>query len=200
MPICLPDPPVLTTSAGLEGWGAQLETQTAQCRWSHEGKTHNVHLWEQKVVKLVLWRFQPTLKGNQVLVQSNNMTMVTYLKNPEETRSLALYSETMEIMMWAEYFLLSLRVFHIRGDLNQKLDWLSRHKVNNSKWCLNKKFLICHSDIWPVFNWPIYKLYKWKEAKILHRQTSDPWEQMPSYTFGCRMYFIHFHHWGIWSR
>lgn len=45
----------------------------------------------------------------------------------------------MEIMQWVELFFLSMRAVHLKGDLNQKADRLSSHKVNNSKWCLNQE-------------------------------------------------------------
>lgn len=45
----------------------------------------------------------------------------------------------MEIMRRVEQFLLSLRALHIKGDLNQQADWVSRCRVNNSDWCLNQE-------------------------------------------------------------
>lgn len=47
--------------------------------------------------------------------------------------------EKMERMRLAEQVHLSLRAIHIKRDLNQKADWLSMYRVNNSEWSLSQE-------------------------------------------------------------
>lgn len=40
----------------------------------------------------------------------------------------------MEIKEWADNNLSFIRAIHIKGQLNQKADWLSSHAIHNSEW------------------------------------------------------------------
>lgn len=110
-----------------------METQTIQGLWGEEEKAnrHSINLLELRAVKLALQRFHPTLRRNRVLVKSDNMTMVAYLNSQGGTRTPALPAEAMEIMRWAEQFLLSFRVIHIEEDLNQKAQQAHGQKLSD---------------------------------------------------------------------
>ncbi|XP_039178069.1 uncharacterized protein LOC120298392 [Crotalus tigris] len=59
---------VLTTDTSLFGWGAHLQYQIAQGRWSKEDLKHNINWLELRAIHLALCHFSHKVRGQHVLV------------------------------------------------------------------------------------------------------------------------------------
>ncbi|XP_077331855.1 uncharacterized protein LOC143974400 [Lithobates pipiens] len=135
-------PPVsvrITTDASAWGWGAHLGSKVAQGCW---GKTQSQRLanWrELQAVWEALRVFARDLKDHHVQVLSDSIVAVSYLNKQGGTRCPSLIKLTSTIMHWAEENLKSVSAVHLKGVDNHLADFLSRHRVYESEWSLNRE-------------------------------------------------------------
>lgn len=72
---------VLSTDASNLGWGALCEGRPAFGSWSHEESHLHINCLEMLAVERALQSFQAILEGRHVLVQSDSMTVVSYINH-----------------------------------------------------------------------------------------------------------------------
>lgn len=128
---------VVTMDASLFGWGSHLDNQVAQGQWSLGELLNDINWLELRVAHLALQHFQPMLTGQHVLLMTDNVTAKAHVNCQGGTLSKALMHKAMELCIWAEKHLHSLRVEHISGVANAHADWLSCMTIDQSEWHLH---------------------------------------------------------------
>lgn len=139
---------VFTTDASNSGWGALLEANPASGFWSAPERRLHINCLELLAVFLALKTFLPAIRRHHVLVRMNNTTVVAYINRQGGLRSLSIYRLTRCLLFWAQNELLSLKVVHVPGSLNQCADMLSRGNVAPGEWTLHSHTV---QEIWSVF-------------------------------------------------
>lgn len=144
-----------------------------------------------RVVELALQRFQPSLRWNYVLIQSYTSIVVTYLNDQGGTMSLTLHSEALEILKCVEQFFLSLRMIHIKGDLDQKADWFRRLRVDNSQLFLNQEVFSLICQMVTLLSTDPFVNHTNTKRLIYFTREADPC--VPYHTVAHKTYFACFH-------
>ncbi|KAK7916624.1 hypothetical protein WMY93_012385 [Mugilogobius chulae] len=80
---------VITTDASLRGWGATHEGRTVSGVWSLQMRLCHVNYLELRAVHLALHHFLPLIKGQHVLVRTDNTTLVAYINKQGARTSVA---------------------------------------------------------------------------------------------------------------
>lgn len=128
---------VITTDASLFGWGAHCQDQSAQGRWSQSEAERNINWLELRAVTLALRSFAPRIRGQNVLVLTDNVTTKAHINRQGGTHSISLMQEAERLCLWSERNLSSIRAEHISGVDNTQADWLSRSTVDPGEWHLH---------------------------------------------------------------
>ncbi|XP_068127589.1 uncharacterized protein [Hyperolius riggenbachi] len=130
------------TDASLTGWGAHCSTFQVQGYWSQEIRDSSSNFKELMAVKLGLLRLQEQVVGKEVLIYSDNIVTVSYLRKQGGTRVENLRELSLQIMSWAESNLISLAAVHIQGIKNRWADSLSRGMTMEAEWQLNQEVFL----------------------------------------------------------
>ncbi|XP_077134856.1 uncharacterized protein LOC143788831 [Ranitomeya variabilis] len=91
-----------------------------------------------------------SIQGADVRVFSDNSTTVAYVNRQGGTRSGSLMTIAGEIFQFAETHLASLSALHIRGIENTKADYLSRNRLRQGEWSLNRTVFRLITRAWGV--------------------------------------------------
>ena len=75
------------TDASLEGWGGHVNFQVAQGKWTLQERQWHINVLEMLAVQRVLEHFLPIVRGKMVLIATDNITVVYYIKRQGGTRS-----------------------------------------------------------------------------------------------------------------
>lgn len=118
----------LFTDASLEGWGAHLEPSglCTSGRWSHAESQNHINVLELEASFRALKHFQQQISGQSVLLSSDNMSVVSYLRRQGGTHSPTLCVRVREVLLWCQAQNVVLSVRHLPGRLNVLADRLSR--------------------------------------------------------------------------
>ena len=105
--------------------------------WTHtEGKLH-INCLELKAVIFALRHWAPVLQGHQVMIATDNSTVVSYINKQGGTHSPTLLRLTVELLLWLEVQNIIVRAGHIPGCLNVIADHLSRpNQPISTEWSL----------------------------------------------------------------
>lgn len=127
--LLVPDPSslVMETDASTYGFGAHIKDSPLQMagHWSPEERARHINWKELTAVERALHAFQPQLQGQSVLVRSDNVTTVAYLRRMTG-RTPHLAEVAMRIFLWAEENNVTISALHLPGENNQTADRLSR--------------------------------------------------------------------------
>ena len=114
------------TDASTHGWGAHMGDSKISGTWTlSDGKLH-INCLEFKAVTFALQHWAPLLQGHQVMIATDNSTVVSYINKQGGTRSLTLLRLTVDLFLWLESQNIIVRARHIPGCLNVIADHLSR--------------------------------------------------------------------------
>ena len=127
----------ITTDASKTGWGGHLKNQTAQGLWSNEFKNKHINILELEAVLRTIKHFSQVLKNKQVLIRTDNTTIVQYINKQGGTRSMELCILTWKLWNFALQNQMILKAAHIAGVKNFLADSLSRIQVKSTEWSLN---------------------------------------------------------------
>ena len=95
---------------------------------------------ELKAVLLALKSFEQQCKGQIVLIETDNTTVVSYINKEGGMRSGSLCALLWRLLSWCHPRKIVLRARHIPGRLNVIADKLSRHnQVIQTEWCLSQQ-------------------------------------------------------------
>ena len=128
----------LITDASLQGWGAVLGDQRCAGKWAAWESCLHISLLELRAVRRALEELQQWVVGLSVRLLCDNTVAVAYLRNQGGTRSVSLFQETRDILLWCAQQQVTLRPFYLPGHLNSVADMLSRSsQVLGTEWTLH---------------------------------------------------------------
>ena len=185
----------LFTDASQKGWGAHLGKESISGIWRSQDSSLHINVLELKAVYMALKHFAPKLKKQNVLICSDNSTVVSYLNKQGGTKSFQMVALVWRIIAWATPREIQIRARHIPGSLNVIADALSRKdKVIHSEWELNQEVFNQLCQIWhkpvvdmfatanntklPVYVSPVPDQNAWNIDAL-----SIPWQDLDGYAF-----------------
>ncbi|XP_024141773.2 uncharacterized protein LOC112154824 [Oryzias melastigma] len=139
---------IVTTDASLTGWGATHEGMTVNGSWSSHMQSVHINCLELLAVSLALKHFLPRLRGEHVLVRTDNTTVVAYINKQGGLRSRRLHTLAHRLIVWSSSHLLSLRAIHVPGIMNRAADLLSRGNPRYREWKLHSDVV---AQIWTIY-------------------------------------------------
>ena len=129
---------LMYTDASNDGWGGQLGDLSAKGLWSQSEKGLHINLLELKAVLLALKAFKNQCIGREVLVATDNTSVVAYVNKQGGTRSAQMCALLWRLMSWCNLNQVSLRARHVPGRLNVLADALSRsNQIQSTEWSLH---------------------------------------------------------------
>ncbi len=117
---------VVYTDASAKGWGATFNGHAVSGVWTDPQLHWHINCLELLAVHLALNRLKRRLRGEHVLVRTDNMATVAYINRQGGLRSRRMSQLARHLLLWSRKHLRSLRAIHIPGLLNRTADELSR--------------------------------------------------------------------------
>ncbi len=117
---------VVYTDASAKGWGATFNGHAVSGVWTGPQLHWHINCLELLAVHLALNRLKRRLRGEHVLVRTDNTATVTYINRQGGLRSRRMSQLARHLLLWSRKHLRSLRAIHIPGLLNRTADELSR--------------------------------------------------------------------------
>lgn len=148
------------TDASTAGWGGHLGWQTVGGSWSPTERASHINVLELRAVLLTLQHFQHAIKGQKILLSTDNSTTVAYINRQGGLRSKALYTQTVELFTFLTQNQITLTAKHIPGRLNVLADQLSREgEILSTEWSLHPNIV---KAIWKEWGTPHVDLFATK--------------------------------------
>ncbi len=110
----------------LWGWGATFNGHAVSGVWTDPQLHWHINCLELLAVHLALNRLKRRLRGEHVLVRTDNTATVAYINRQGGLRSRRMSQLARHLLLWSRKHLRSLRAIHIPGLLNRTADELSR--------------------------------------------------------------------------
>ena len=132
---------VLTTDASMYAWGGHIGNLVVQGQWSLEEKSWHINCLELEAVIRSVKHFLPRLKGQCVLIRSDNTTVVQYINKQGGTKSSILCQKAQELWQIFIQNQIEAKSAHIVGSENVLADQLSRTLIKETEWSLNQSIL-----------------------------------------------------------
>lgn len=156
----------LWTDASTYGWGAHLEDRNVSGKWTVIEQSSHINLLELSAVENALHHFRDNVKHRQVLLRTDNSTVVSYINRQGGTKSAALCVMTWRILHWCHLLGIQLKAAHIPGKKNVIADQLSRGRQipKMTEWSLNQEIV---QQIFRVFPTPNIDLFATRENRKL---------------------------------
>ena len=125
-----------------QGWGAHMGASKISGTWTLTDRKLHINCLEFKAVTFALQHWAPLLKGRQVMVATDNSTVVSYINKQGGTRSSTLLRLTVDLLLWLESQSIIVRARHIPGCLNVIADHLSRpNQPIPTEWSLHPEIV-----------------------------------------------------------
>ena len=139
----------LQTDASNLGWGAKgTNTEAIGGKWAGQDRFQHINYLELKAAFLGLQALYRNLKDCHILLQLDNTTAVSYIKNMGGTHSLICNSLAKEIWIWAMTRNIWLSATHIAGVLNVEADKAGRKFNDRTEWKLDPNIFQKITQIW----------------------------------------------------
>ena len=130
------------TDASSQGWGAHMGDSKVSGFWTRIDRKLHINCLELKAVIRALQHWAPLLQGHQVMIATDNSTVVSYINKQGGTRSPSLLRSTVELLLWLESQDIIVRARHIPGCLNVIADHLSRpNQPIPTEWSLHPEIV-----------------------------------------------------------
>ena len=108
--------------------------------WTCIDRKLHINCLELKAVIFALKHWAPVLQGHQVMIATENSTVVSYINKQGGTRSPTLLRLTVDLFLWLENIIVRAR--HIPGCLNMIADHLSRpNQPISTEWSLHPEIV-----------------------------------------------------------
>ncbi|XP_064075069.1 uncharacterized protein LOC135194138 [Vanessa tameamea] len=118
----------LATDASDMGWGAQLDGKVISGSWSLYQRRWHSNKKELFAVFAAIKMNSKILVKSHVLIQSDNRTLIAYIRKEGGTKSLALPELTFKLLQLADKFKITLSAYYLPGRYNILAARLSRGK------------------------------------------------------------------------
>ena len=129
--------------------GRSLRSKFYRRLWSLSGKHLHINLLEIKAVLLALQFFKTDCRNNQVLITSDNTSVVAYINKQGGTKSAELCALMWRILTWCHLNNVTLRARHVPGSLNVIADGLARrNQIQSTEWSLSPQIFKQISKLW----------------------------------------------------
>ena len=110
--------------------------------WTRMDRRLHINCLELKAIVSALKHWAPVLQGHQVMVATDNSTVVSYINKQGGTRSPTLLCLTVELLLWLEAQNIIVQARHIPGCLNMIADHLSRlNQPISTEWSLHPEIV-----------------------------------------------------------
>ena len=140
---------LIFTDSSNVGWGAHLDQDSTGRPWPPSEKHLHINLLEMKAVLLALQFLKMDCKNNQVLITSDNTSVVAYINKQGGTRSAKLCALMWRILTWCHKNNVTLRARHVPGSLSVIVDGLSRrNQIQSTEWFLSPQIFKQISKLW----------------------------------------------------
>lgn len=152
VPLQVPNPTTsLCTDASHAGWGAHLlpSFEEVSGTWPQSSSTWHINLLEMQAVWEALQFWEIKCAQQQILVLSDNTTVVAYIQKSGGTKSPQLCMLAYNLLMWCREKGIRLRARHIPGRLNVLADALSRKgQMLHTEWSLHPEIFKWICSLW----------------------------------------------------
>ncbi|KAJ8708471.1 hypothetical protein PYW07_010596 [Mythimna separata] len=163
----------ITSDASDQGWGAQINEKHISGTWDAHQLQWHINKKELFAVLLAVQSEKDLIKNKRVVVQSDNRTVIAYIKNQGGTRSSQLTGLVFQLLTLANKLQAEICPQYIPGIYNDVADSLSRQN-SLSDWHLSKK--ICN-QIFQKWGNPEVDLFASSKSKVVpayvSRDTKD---------------------------
>ncbi|XP_045212562.2 uncharacterized protein LOC123563664 [Mercenaria mercenaria] len=184
----------LTTDASLYGWGGHMNGYTVQGRWTNLQRLQHINCLEMEAIILSVTHNLPHLQNQNVMIRTDNTTVVQWINRQGGTKSVALWNLTWKLWSLALKNKICLKASYIAGKKNVLADRLSRYSVKQTEWSLDQTVV---SKIFTLWGHPLIDLFATFENKktpvfcswIPHQQSfsgdalSIAWQNIFAYAF-----------------
>ncbi len=116
---------VVYKDASAKGWGATFNGHAVSGVWTGPQLHWHINCLELLAVHLALNRLKRRLRGEHVLVRTDNTATVAYINRQGGLRFRRMSQLARHLLLWSRKHLRSLRAIHIPGLLNRTADELS---------------------------------------------------------------------------
>ena len=93
---------MIFTDASTQGWGAHMGDSKISGIWNHTDHKLHINCLEFKAVVCALQHWAPLLQGHQIMIATDNSTVVSYMNKQGGTHSPTLLRLTVELLFWLE--------------------------------------------------------------------------------------------------
>ena len=140
VPLRRPSPTLtVATDASLVGWGAHMGDQLLSGLWSPQEAQFHISVLEIRAVHRALQSLQDQVQGQSIRVMTDSVSAVAYIRREGGTKSLQLYQEAKELLLWCRENRVHVIPHFLPGHLNVLADLQSRpHQVISTEWTLQQ--------------------------------------------------------------
>ena len=135
-------PPTLTiaTDASLVGWGAHIGDRLLAGRWTPPETALHISVLELRAIRRALEELQTTVEHQSVRIMTDSMVAAAYIRREGGTKSLSLFKEVRDLLLWCQDHHVHLTPHFLPGHLNVLADLQSRpHQVLSTEWTLQAR-------------------------------------------------------------
>uniref|UniRef100_A0A8D8RAW4 Polyprotein P3 n=1 Tax=Cacopsylla melanoneura TaxID=428564 RepID=A0A8D8RAW4_9HEMI len=169
----------LSTDASNLGWGAELSGKFCQGVWTEEQKCWHINRKELHAVRAAIWVNRHRLQNHTITLQSDNKTVVSYIRKQGGLKSHSLMQETKNLFLLTSVLNIHILPFYIPGKLNGLADSLSRQSVL-PEWHLKPSITQVVFRRWGV---PVIDLFASKRSRVVSDYVSrDPLDLQAVFT------------------
>ena len=137
------------TDASNQGWGAHMGDSKISGTWTLTDRKLHINCLEFKAVTFALQHWAPLLQGRQVMIATDNSTVVSYIYKQGGTHSPTLLRLTVDLFLWLESQSIVVPARHIPGCLNVIADHLSRpNQPIPTEWSLHPEIVSRIFRVW----------------------------------------------------
>ena len=157
---------VLRTDASSNGWGAAMDMESANGRWTQNECQKHINELELLAVMFGLKSLCHNLHNTHIQLQIDNTTAVCYLQNFGGCRSQPCNDIARSIWLWCIEKQLWITASHLPGSENIAADSKSRIFDDTTEWMLSKSVFEGISTVWGPFKVDMF-------ASRLNAQVND---------------------------
>ena len=133
-----PQPSItVTTDASLQGWRAVGTGRMVSGNWSHLHRIPHINQLEFLAVMLACKHFQTALAGRSIMIQTDNVTVASYINRQGGTHSVPLNRLAAQFWSWCRSLAILPTASYLPGQENLVADFLSRGRELPSEWMLH---------------------------------------------------------------
>ncbi|XP_047543182.1 uncharacterized protein LOC125075511 [Vanessa atalanta] len=166
-PVKLPVNYVVTDASDIQ-WGALVNNNSLKGSWSQDQLGWHCNLKEMHAVIAAISSQANVLKNSTVILQSDNKTVVSYIKNEGGTRSQKLLELTKHLLELIDSLNVVLLPHHLPGMYNTEADHLSRNRAG-SEWHLLSEGT---KKVFKLWGTPELDLFASKNAHVVSKYVS----------------------------